>query len=159
VTAVVRALPVTHARKPEDTQVTTAIKELPLSLEEAKEQRVCRFCRRSEKLNDLPTDRPFVFNFGKEYAHRACINVGVRERIEGMQEHLDKEVEGYKHRIRKLVGELETLRNQPVRCQELKASMEKVKELSKKILKLNNDLATIYDNYTIILEWERDLES
>ena len=67
-------------------------------------------------------------------------------------ELLRRDVENYHDGINKLIGRLETLKNQPVKCSELHGSMAEVQRLSRDVKKLDGHLAGIYNRYTIILE-------
>lgn len=59
-----------------------------LTREEAHEKRICRICRLTDgprRLGSGPVENtvldPFVYDFGREYAHASClIDLGLRER-------------------------------------------------------------------------------
>lgn len=42
----------------------------PLSVEAARERRVCRFCKKDDKPG---VDNPFLYNCGQEFAHKKCM--------------------------------------------------------------------------------------
>jgi len=47
-------------------------KNKPLTVKEARKLNICRFCR--ENSNAKGPDNPLVLNYGKEFAHRKCID-------------------------------------------------------------------------------------
>ena len=47
-------------------------KNKPLTVKRARELRICRFCREKDSPKEL--DNSFVLDYGKEYAHRKCID-------------------------------------------------------------------------------------
>lgn len=58
-----------------DGQSEACREAMPLSVPDARAKRVCRFCggQGIPRQNPDGTIDPFVYNFGKEYAHESCI--------------------------------------------------------------------------------------